>query len=147
MTSHTPIKSIEAAKEILAIKIQKNRAEIESIESQLGNVSVEETEESIAKFKTFVGNITPENASAVTDRVQTIVSLDNKQRFLKDMEKTANLELVAPHGNFLLLPHGERLSSPAGFHPDEQIFVKPSAGAMVPELPQSSNLSYYDFTK
>lgn len=63
------------------------------------------------------------------------------------LETTQKADLIFPAGKFVMIPKGERLVSPAGFHPDEMVFLKPASGVITDKLPDSSNLSFYDFTK
>ena len=147
MTTRSPIKSVESALKVLEGKINETNKLLESHKSNLGEITDEEAAEARNKFNSMIESPSTESVKALTPRDFDIIRLQNTERELERLTETSGMELIAPNGSFVMLPKGERLASPAGFHPDEQVFVKPSTGAIVSKSPNSSNMDCYDFTK
>jgi len=147
MTSISPFKSLESAIKALDGRINETKKLVESHKSSLGEITDEEAAESRNRFNSMIEFPSTESVKALTPRDTGIIRLRNTERELERLTETAGMELIAPNGNFVMLPRGERLVAPAGFHPDEQVFVKPSSAAIVSKLPNSSNMDCYDFTR
>lgn len=147
MTTRSPFKSVESAIKVLEGRINETEKLIEFHKSSLGEITDAEAAQARDKFNSMMESASTKSAKAVTPRDIGIIGLLNTERELERLTETAAMELITPNGNFVMLPKGERLVSPAGFHPDEQVFIKPPAGAVVPRLPNSSNMDFFDFTK
>lgn len=134
----TTIKTNEEAQTRLASKLAELLATQADLKTSLGDFTPDETAEAEKCLS---------NLSAMTPRHWSLVQLENLAFQIKGIQTTQQADLIFPDGQYLLLPVGEQLISPAGFHPDERVFIKPSAGAIVSKLPKSSNLACCDFTK
>ena len=144
-TTIKPITTIEAAAKALSLKIEEAKAKLARVTAEVGDVTKTEEREAEERVDDIIDAPTPESIAAATPRDWAIVGVRRDKQDLANLIETTKLELITPHGNYVLLPKNERLISPAGFHPDERVFIKPSTGATVSVLPKSSNLSYYNF--
>ena len=50
---------------------------------------------------------------------------------LESFQNTMSMELVHVETKYMAIPVGEKLVSPSGFHPDDNVFVKPTWHMMV----------------
>jgi hypothetical protein len=133
------IKNNEEAQAQLAIKVTDRIADEERLKSDIGVFNSEEMEEAEML-------LSESDYASMSVRHWQLIRLDNLRHEIKGLQETQKANLIFPDGKYLLLPKGERLISPAGFHPDQKVFIQPSEGALVSHLPKSSNMSYYDFT-
>lgn len=119
-------------------KILKATSTVAELEKELGEVEASEIEE--------VEKATSDEMVKFTKRQWAICVRKNTRIEIERLVETKNQELIFPHGKFVMVPQGTQLTSPSGFHPDERVFVKPEKGCIIDCLPDSSNMSYYDFT-
>ena len=136
--------------EALNLKIEEAEAKLKQCREESGNVTEEIFKAASAKIDKAMNEMKedPKAFAAITPQDWAIISTHNAENNLARMKETADLNLITPHGKFVLVPESfEGLVSPSGFHPDERVFIQPEQGAIVPVLPKSSNMKAYDFTK
>ena len=134
-----PITSMKEAQDKLDQQIEEVEKEITIGASMLDDVTREEEEE-VNSRKTM------EELMSMTPRQWSISQLQTNRDLLKRLKETKELELIFPHGKYVMVPKGTQLLSPSGFHCEEKVFIKPESGCLVDALPKSSNMGYYDFT-
>lgn len=134
------MKTQAEANERIETKLKEAFAKYDDLKKSLGDFTQEEMDAAKKDFDLI-------NFNSITERKWGLVALDNLKYEIKSLTETRFADLIFAKGKYVLLPEGQGLVSPSGFHPDEAVFIKPAVGVVVDKLPKSSNMGYLDFTK
>ena len=127
--------------QIVQEKIEALTAKIDAL-----NVSREVADQEGAKLREIMnGPLEVEEQLSLVEKTIDInaVTAFNDYELLDSLKETATLNIQKVETRYLLTDQDE-LISPAGFHPDEKVFIQTGQWVQTNMLPKSSNMKAFD---
>ena len=127
--------------QIVQEKIEALTAKIDAL-----NVSREVADQEGAKLREIMNGPleVEEKVSTVENTIDmNAITASNDYYLLDNLKETATLNIQKVETRYLLTDQDE-LISPAGFHPDEKVFIQTGQWVQTNVLPKSSNMKAFD---
>lgn len=127
--------------QIVQEKIEALTAKLDAL-----NVSREAADQESAKLREIMNGPleVEENISLIEKTIDmNAVTAFNDYELLDSLKETATLNIQKVETRYLLTDQDE-LISPAGFHPDEKVFIQTGQWVQTNVLPKSSNMKAFD---
>ena len=127
--------------QIVQEKIEALTAKIDAL-----NVSREVADQEGAKLREIMNGPleVEEKVSTVENTIDmNAITASNDYYLLDNLKETATLNIQKVETRYLLTDQDE-LISPAGFHPDEKVFIQTGQWVQTNMLPKSSNMKAFD---
>ena len=127
--------------QIVQEKIEALTAKIDAL-----NVSREVADQEGAKLREIMNGPleVEEKVSTVENTIDmNAITASNDYYLLDNLKETATLNIQKVETRYLLTDQDE-LISPAGFHPEEKVFIQTGQWVQTNELPKSSNMKAFD---
>tara|TARA_R100001163_G_C5045686_1_gene183034 strand:- start:35 stop:442 length:408 start_codon:yes stop_codon:yes gene_type:complete len=127
--------------QIVQEKIETLTAKIDAL-----NVSREVADKESAKLREIMNGPleVEEKVSTVENTIDmNAITASNDYYLLDNLKETATLNIQKVETRYLLTDQDELLS-PAGFHPDEKVFIQTGQWVQTNVLPKSSNMKAFD---
>ena len=127
--------------QIVQEKIETLTAKIDAL-----NVSREVADQEGAKLREIMNG--PLEVEEKISTVENTIDMDaitasNDYYLLDNLQETTTLNIQKVETRYLLTDQDE-LISPAGFHPDEKVFIQTGQWVQTNVLPKSSNMKAFD---
>tara|TARA_R100001594_G_scaffold89224_1_gene123614 strand:+ start:918 stop:1325 length:408 start_codon:yes stop_codon:yes gene_type:complete len=127
--------------QIVQEKIEALTAKLDAL-----NVSREAADQEGAKLREIMNGPleVEEKVSTVENTIDmNAITASNDYYLLDNLKETATLNIQKVETRYLLTDQDE-LISPAGFHPDEKVFIQTGQWVQTNVLPKSSNMKAFD---
>ena len=127
--------------QIVQEKIEALTAKLDAL-----NVSRKAADQESAKLREIMnGPLEVEEQLSLVEKTIDInaVTAFNDYELLDSLKETATLNIQKVETRYLLTDQDE-LISPAGFHPDEKVFIQTGQWVQTHMLPKSSNMKAFD---
>ena len=127
--------------QIVQEKIETLTAKLDAL-----NVSREAADQESAKLREIMNGPleVEEKVSTVENTIDmNAITASNDYYLLDNLKETATLNIQKVETRYLLTDQDE-LISPAGFHPEEKVFIQTGQWAQTNVLPKSSNMKAFD---
>ena len=127
--------------QIVQEKIEALTAKIDAL-----NVSREVADQEGAKLREIMNGPleVEEKVSTVENTIDmNAITASNDYYLLDNLKETATLNIQKVEPRYLLTDQDE-LISPAGFHPEEKVFIQTGQWVQTNVLPKSSNMKAFD---
>ena len=127
--------------QIVQEKIEALTAKLDAL-----NVSRKAADQESAKLREIMnGPLEVEEQLSLVEKTIDInaVTAFNDYELLDSLKETATLNIQKVETRYLLTDQDE-LISPAGFHPDEKVFIQTGQWVQTNVLPKSSNMKAFD---
>ena len=127
--------------QIVQEKIEALTAKLDAL-----NVSRKAADQESAKLREIMnGPLEVEEQLSLVEKTIDInaVTAFNDYELLDSLKETATLNIQKVETRYLLTDKDE-LISPAGFHPDEKVFIQTGQWVQTNMLPKSSNMKAFD---
>jgi len=127
--------------QIVQEKIETLTAKLDAL-----NVSREAADQEGAKLRQIMNGPleVEEKISTVENTIDmNAITASNDYYLLDNLKETATLNIQKVETRYLLTDQDE-LISPAGFHPDEKVFIQTGQWVQTNVLPKSSNMKAFD---
>lgn len=127
--------------QIVQEKIEALTAKLDAL-----NVSRKAADQESAKLREIMnGPLEVEEQLSLVEKTIDInaVTAFNDYELLDSLKETATLNIQKVETRYLLTDQDE-LISPAGFHPDEKVFIQTGQWVQTNMLPKSSNMKAFD---
>ena len=127
--------------QIVQEKIEALTAKLDAL-----NVSRKAADQESAKLREIMnGPLELEEQLSLVEKTIDInaVTAFNDYELLDSLKETATLNIQKVETRYLLTDQDE-LISPAGFHPDEKVFIQTGQWVQTNMLPKSSNMKAFD---
>ena len=127
--------------QIVQEKIETLTAKLDAL-----NVSREAADQESAKLREIMNGPleVEEKVSTVENTIDmNAITASNDYYLLDNLKETATLNIQKVETRYLLTDQDE-LISPAGFHPEEKVFIQTGQWVQTNELPKSSNMKAFD---
>lgn len=127
--------------QIVQEKIEALTAKIDAL-----NVSREVADQEGAKLREIMNGPleVEEKVSTVENTIDmNAITASNDYYLLDNLKETATLNIQKVETRYLLTDQDE-LISPAGFHPEEKVFIQTGQWVQTNVLPKSSNMKAFD---
>ena len=127
--------------QIVQEKIEALTAKIDAL-----NVSREVADQEGAKLREIMNGPleVEEKVSTVENTIDmNAITASNDYYLLDNLKETATLNIQKVETRYLLTDQDE-LISPAGFHPEEKVFIQTGQWVQTNMLPKSSNMKAFD---
>ena len=127
--------------QIVQEKIEALTAKIDAL-----NVSREVADQEGAKLREIMNGPleVEEKVSTVENTIDmNAITASNDYYLLDNLKETATLNIQKVETRYLLTDQDE-LISPAGFHPEEKVFIQTGQWGQTNVLPKSSNMKAFD---
>ena len=127
--------------QIVQEKIETLTAKLDAL-----NVSREAADQESAKLREIMNG--PLEVEEKISTVENTIDMDaitasNDYYLLDNLQETTTLNIQKVETRYLLTDQDE-LISPAGFHPDEKVFIQTGQWVQTNVLPKSSNMKAFD---
>jgi len=127
--------------QIVQEKIETLTAKLDAL-----NVSREAADQESAKLREIMNGPleVEEKVSTVENTIDmNAITASNDYYLLDNLKETATLNIQKVETRYLLTDQDE-LISPAGFHPEEKVFIQTGQWVQTNVLPKSSNMKAFD---
>tara|TARA_R100001443_G_scaffold1663_1_gene5919 strand:+ start:504 stop:911 length:408 start_codon:yes stop_codon:yes gene_type:complete len=127
--------------QIVQEKIETLTAKLDAL-----NVSREAADQESAKLREIMNGPleVEEKVSTVENTIDmNAITASNDYYLLDNLKETATLNIQKVKTRYLLTDQDE-LISPAGFHPEEKVFIQTGQWVQTNVLPKSSNMKAFD---
>ena len=127
--------------QIVQEKIEALTAKLDAL-----NVSRKAADQESAKLREIMNGPleVEEKVSTVENTIDmNAITASNDYYLLDNLKETATLNIQKVETRYLLTDQDE-LISPAGFHPDEKVFIQTGQWVQTNMLPKSSNMKAFD---
>lgn len=148
------IENQQVKSEILSANLKelKTKIEVLKIEVQKDSTTLKESKEATKRFMEIMDIIieskNQDELAKEMKLLEPLLSKAVKTEQIEKLGKTLKMDLMHVNTRYVMVEPGNKIVSPAGFHPDSKIYTKPKGVVILTDrLPKTSNLAFYDLQK